>query len=89
MSSFWMTLRVARNGRAITPATVVRAGLFLGAVASVSACTTPEQPDLNTYGAVQPVCLIACFLTFTLSEGDGSQGGLTTSVTTSNNGGDK
>lgn len=89
MSSFWTIRLIANRGRRIIRATVRRVGSFLGVVASVSACTTPEQPDLNTYGAVLPVCVLACFQTFTLTEGDGATGSLSSNVSTSHTGGDK
>lgn len=55
--------------------------MCLGVIASVSGCSVPpEQPDLNTYGAVQPLCILGCRITFTLSEGDGATGSLTSSV---------
>lgn len=57
---------------------LVAAGLMFPGVVS---CAAPlEQPDLNTYGAVQPLCLIGCRLTFTLSEGDGGAGDITSTI---------
>lgn len=79
------TARPARKGRSVLRVTVLLAGLFHGA----ASCTTPEQPDLNTYGAIQPVCLFACFLTHTLTEGDGSSGSYSSTVSTATTGGDK
>jgi hypothetical protein len=47
----------------------------------LAACSPPpEQPDLNTYGAIQPLCVLGCRQTLTLTEGDGAVGTLTTEV---------
>ena len=48
---------------------MVRLSLVLLLLAGCS--PPPEQPDLNTYGALQPLCLFGCRQTFTLTEGDG------------------
>ena len=49
----------------------------------LSACSPPpEQPDLNTYGAIQPLCLFGCQIRTNLTEGDGATGTITSSVTT-------
>lgn len=48
---------------------MVRLSLVLLLLAGCS--PPPEQPDLNTYGAVQPLCLALCRIIFTLTEGDG------------------
>lgn len=42
----------------------------------------PEQPDLNTYGAIQPFCLFWCQIRTNLTEGDGATGSISSSVTT-------
>jgi hypothetical protein len=50
---------------------------------TTAACSPPpEQPDLNTYGAIQPVCLFWCEIRQTLTEGDGAMGSVTSNVTT-------
>jgi hypothetical protein len=50
-------------------------------VLTLSACSPPpEQPDLNTYGAIQPLCVLWCRQTLTLTEGDGGTGTLNTTV---------
>lgn len=73
---------IARNVLPIVAEQAVLGLLFLGVIVAVSACSPPpEQPDLNTYGAANPVCLVGCWITFTLSEGDGAAGNLTTTVT--------
>jgi hypothetical protein len=42
---------------------------------ALAACSPPpEQPDLNTYGALQPLCVFWCRQTLTVTEGDGSSG---------------
>lgn len=66
-----------------------RAAMVAGALSFLGACEAPEQPDLNTYGAVLPVCVLACFQTFTLTEADGATGSLSSNVSTSQTGGDK
>ena len=49
----------------------------------LSACSTPpEQPDLNTYGAIQPLCLFWCQIRTVLTDGGGSQGDLSTTINT-------
>lgn len=61
----------------VAPPAVLFAALML------AGCSPPpEQPDLNTYGAVQPICLIGCNLHLTLTEGDAA-GTVTSSVTSS------
>lgn len=51
--------------------------------AALTACSPPpEQPDLNTYGAIQPICILGCNLHMTLTEGDAA-GAVTSSVTSS------
>lgn len=61
-------------------AIAARAVLVLIFLGVLEGCTTPEQPDLNTYGAILPLCLLGCHIGFTLSEGDGATGSLSTSV---------
>jgi hypothetical protein len=56
---------------------------LLVAALFLSACETPEQPDLNTYGAVQPVCLFWCDIIFTLTEGEAGTSGLSSTVSSS------
>jgi hypothetical protein len=43
----------------------------------------PEQPDLNTYGVLQPLCLFFCRVNTSLVEGDGAAGSITSTVTNS------
>lgn len=59
------------------PAVALSAALL----AALGACSPPpEQPDLNTYGAIQPICVLGCNLHLTLTEGDAA-GAVTSSVT--------
>lgn len=59
---------------------LMRAIVFL---MTLGACSSPpEQPDLNTYGAIQPLCILWCQIRTNLTEGDGATGTITSSVTT-------
>lgn len=52
---------------------------------ALSACTKPpEQPDLNTYGMLQPVCILLCRQSQTLTEADGGTAPLTITTTETN-----
>lgn len=51
-------------------------------LAFLAGCSMPpDQPDLNTYGAVQPLCLLGCRITFTLTEGDAAVSPVGSTVT--------
>lgn len=55
---------------------------FFAFMVFLAGCSAPpEQPDLNTYGAVQPLCLLGCRITFTLTEGDAAAASVGSSVT--------
>lgn len=41
----------------------------------------PEQPDLNTYGVILPLCILWCDVRTSLVEGDGAAGAITNTVT--------
>lgn len=77
------TVRPVSRDPAIIAVRVVLGILFLGvSVVVLEGCSVPpEQPDLNTYGAIQPLCVLGCRITFTLSEGDGAQGAITSTIT--------
>lgn len=50
-------------------------------LAALGACSEPQPvPDMNTYGAIQPICVLGCNLHLTLTEGDAA-GNVTSSVT--------
>ena len=65
----------------LRPLAVVAAAAAL--LAALGACSEPQPvPDLNTYGAIQPICVLGCNLHLTLTEGDAA-GNVTSSVTSS------
>lgn len=74
-------LLLVRNVLRLTLVTGLLGLLFLGAAVGLSGCTVPpDQPDLNTYGAMQPLCVVWCHQVLTVSEGDGATAALSTTV---------
>jgi hypothetical protein len=59
---------------------------IIASVLFLAGCTTPEQPELSTYGAAQPVCFIGCWMTYVFTEGEGT-GDVNPSVSSSTTGG--
>lgn len=71
------TVSLARRA---TVGAAVRALTFLGASVVASCSAYPDQPDLNTYGTLMPLCVIFCDASTYVTEGDGAAGAITSTV---------